>query len=85
MYLNEPSIYKCVWESVSHVQLLLTWCTIARFSRQEYGNRLPFPPPEGLPDPGIESQSPALQSDFFPSEPRYAIYNYRVNNLWTYK
>ena len=33
------------------------------FSRQEYWNRLPFPPPGYLPDPGIEPGSPALQAD----------------------
>ena len=33
------------------------------FSRQEYWNELPFPSPGDLPDPGIESGSPALQSD----------------------
>ena len=33
------------------------------FSRQEYWNGLPFPSPGDLPDPGIESGSPALQSD----------------------
>ena len=30
------------------------------FSRQEYWSRLPFPPPDDLPDPGIEPKSPAL-------------------------
>ena len=35
------------------------------FSRQEYWNRLPFPPPGDLPDPGIESASPALQADLY--------------------
>ena len=38
------------------------------FSRQEYWSGLPFPPPEDLPDPGIESASlisPALAGDFF--------------------
>ena len=29
------------------------------FSRQEYWNRLPFPPPGDLPTPGIETKSPA--------------------------
>ena len=32
-----------------------------RFSRQEYWSGLPFPSPGGLPDPGIEPRSPALQ------------------------
>ena len=33
------------------------------FSRQVYWSGLPFPSPGGLPDPGIEPGSPALQSD----------------------
>ena len=32
-------------------------------------NELPFPPPGDLPNPGIESGSPALQADSLPSEP----------------
>ena len=30
------------------------------FSRQEYCNGLPFPPPEDIPNPGIKPTSPAL-------------------------
>ena len=30
---------------------------------------MPFPSPKDLPDPGIESRSPALQADTLPSEP----------------
>ena len=37
------------------------------FSRQEYWSGLPFP--GGLPNPGIKSESPALQTDALPSEP----------------
>ena len=44
--------------------------------QQEYWSGLPFPPPENLPDPGIEtasSVSPALADGFFttkaPGEP----------------
>ena len=37
------------------------------FSRQEYWNRLPFPPPGDLPNPGIELGSPALQADSLPT------------------
>ena len=33
------------------------------FSRQEYWSGLPFPSPGDLPNPGIESRSPALQAD----------------------
>ena len=39
------------------------------FSRQEYWSRLPFPSPGDLPNPGIESRSPALQTDTLLSEP----------------
>ena len=38
------------------------------FSRQEYWSEVPFPPPEDLPDPGIEPMSllpPALAGGFF--------------------
>ena len=38
------------------------------FSRQEYWNGLPSPPPGDLPDPGIEPMSltsPALAGGFF--------------------
>ena len=38
------------------------------FPRQEYWSGLPFPLPRGLPDPGTESGSPALQADSLPSE-----------------
>ena len=39
------------------------------FSRQEYWSGLPFPSPGDLPNPRIESRSPALPADAFPSEP----------------
>ena len=32
------------------------------FSRQEYWGGLPLPPPEDLPDPGIEPKTPAFQA-----------------------
>ena len=38
------------------------------FSRQEYWSGLPFPPPGNLPDPGIESNSPALAGIFVTTE-----------------
>ena len=63
-------------KSLSHVRLFATPCTVAYqalpsmgFSRQEYWSGLPFPSPGDLPDPGIESRSPALQADALPSEP----------------
>ena len=39
------------------------------FPKQEHWGGLPFPSPRGLPDPGIEPGSPALQADSLPSEP----------------
>ena len=39
------------------------------FSRQEYWNGFPFPPPGDLPHPAIEPRSSALQADSLPSEP----------------
>ena len=63
---------------VSCVQLFATLWTVARqaplsmgFPRQENWNGLPFPPPEDLPDPGIEPVSPvspALAGGFFTTE-----------------
>ena len=60
---------------LSRVRLFATPWTVAyqappsmEFSRQEQWNGLPFPSPVGLPDPGIEPRSPALQADALPSE-----------------
>jgi len=39
------------------------------FPRQEYWSGLPFPPPKGLPNPGIKPKSPvstALANGFLP-------------------
>jgi len=54
-------------KSLSRVRLLVTPWAVAHqasqsmgFSRQEYWSGLPFPSPGDLPDPGIESGSPAL-------------------------
>ena len=60
------------------LQLCLTLCdpmdcslpgsSVHRISRQEYWSELPFSPPGGLPDPGIEPtslMSPALAGGFF--------------------
>ena len=46
-------------------KLLCPW----GFSRQEYWNGLPSPPPEDLTNPGIELRSPALQLDSLLTEP----------------
>ena len=64
-----------VKELLSRVQLFATPWTVVHltsvsmeFSRQEYWSGLPFPSTGNLPDPGIETGSPALQVDSLPSE-----------------
>ena len=51
------------------------------FSRQEYWSGLAFPSPGDLPNPGVESASPALAGGFFipepPAKPRVLIKNER--------
>ena len=42
---------------------------LSDFSREEYWNGLPFPPPGDLPNPQIEPTSPALADRFFTTEP----------------
>ena len=80
--MNHILVYKelvhhaCV---LNRVWLFATSWTVAHqaslsmgFSRQEYCSWLLFPPPEDLPDPGIETMSPgspALASRFFATEP----------------
>ena len=61
---------------LSRVRLFVTPWTVAHqappsmgFSGQEYWSGLPFPSPGNLPDPGIESRSPTLQTDALTSEP----------------
>ena len=66
-------------QSLSCVPLFTSPWTVAHqaplsmgFSRQEYWSGLPFPPPGGLPDPGIEPGSPpapALSGGSFTTEP----------------
>ena len=67
--------YACILSHFSNVQLCATLWTVAPqahlsmgFSRQEYWNGLPCPPPEDLPNPGIKPTSlmfPALAGGFF--------------------
>jgi len=55
------------------------------FPKQEYWSGLPSAPPEDLPDPGIETGSPALQADSLSSElPGKTIMRkteYQINNI----
>ena len=54
------------------------------FSRQEYWSGQPFPSPGDLPDPGIETKSPALQA--LPSGPPEKSFNTHlgINKLQRY-
>ena len=74
--LGSPGCVCAVLSRFSHVQLFATLWTLAcqaplsmGFSRQEYWSGWPFPSPGILPNPGIESGSPALQADALTSEP----------------
>ena len=51
------------------------------FSRQEYWSGLSFPAPGDLPDPGLETASPALQANSLLTEPPGKPYIY-VYSLW---
>ena len=59
------------------IRLLCQW----GFSKQEYWSGLPCPPPGDLPNPWIESRSPALQADSLWSEPSGKIKNTGVSSL----
>ena len=68
---NDTDIYKKEKKVklLSRVRLFATPWTVAYhapssigFPRQEYWSGLPFPSPGVLPDPGIESECPALQA-----------------------
>ena len=52
------------------------------FSRQEYWSGFPCPAPGDIPDPGIETKSPALQADSLPTKPTgkpiYIVYLYLI-------
>ena len=55
---------------ISRVRLFATPWTIQsmEFSRPEYWSGELFTSPGDLPNPGIESRSPALQADSLPAE-----------------
>ena len=68
-------LHACMLSCFSHARLFVTLWTIAcqtplsiEFSRQEYWNGVPFPPPGNLSNPGIKPMSltfPALAGGFF--------------------
>ena len=84
----------CVYaQLLSHVWLFATPWTVAcqaslsmGFSRQEYWSGLPFPPPEDLPNPGIEPASPkslaspALAGGFFTTVDALSIFLVKMHS-----
>ena len=74
-YIKHEFPMCCVLSRSSPVRHFATLWTVAHqaplsmgFSRQEYWNGLPCPPPVDLPNPGIEPESllsPALAGGFF--------------------
>ena len=61
--LNLVRLFTTPWTIACQVPLSMG------FPRQECWNRLPFPSPGFLPDPGIKLASPALVGGFFTTEP----------------
>ena len=63
----ENSVYREAWQAIVHQAPLSMG-----LYRQEYWSGLPFPPPGDLPNPGMETASPAppaLAGGFFTAEP----------------
>ena len=57
--LNCVQLFAAPWTVAHQVPLSM------EFFMQEYWNGLPFPPPGDLPNPGIETASPAFIRGFF--------------------
>ena len=64
LWLSSIPLYICTTASISSDVSMSVG-----FSRQEYWSGLPFPSPGDLPNPGLESASPALAGRFFTTEP----------------
>ena len=71
------------------LQLCLTLCDLTvvcqaplsmGFSRQEYWNKLPCPPPGDLPDPVIKPVAPELQADPLPLSHRETPHYYMLKH-----
>ena len=87
--------HACVISHFSRFQLFATLWMVARqtplsmgFSRQEYCNELPHPPPRDLPAPGTEPvllTSPALTGGFFTTSVTWEVQHSTawIHNLTT--
>ena len=80
-------MYACVLSHFSHPTLCNPMhCSppgfsVMGFSRQEYWNGLPCPPPGNLPDPWIQLislMSPALTDKFFITSASWEAQNYHM-------
>ena len=69
-------VYSVVSDSCDPIGCSLQTPLPLEFSRQEYWNGLPCPPPGDLPNPGIKPRSPALQANSLPSEPSGKLRRY---------
>ena len=80
--INHESV-KVKVKVVSNVQLFGSPQTIQsmEFSRSEYWNGQSFPFLGGLPNPGIEPRSPALQAYSLPADPQGKPKNTGVGSL----
>ena len=83
LYLAQHSKCSCMLSCFSDVQLLAALWIVAHqaslskgFSRQDHWIGLSCPPPEDLPDPGIEPRPHTLQADSLPSEPLEKLLDY---------
>ena len=81
-------LLSCLSSHFSHVRVFATLRTIAwqaplsmGFSRQEYRNGLPCPPPGDPPNPGIKPRFPALWVDYLPAQPQGKPKNTGVGSL----
>ena len=66
MCFNRVQLFATLWIIAHQAPLFMG------FSKQEYWSGLPCPPPESLPDPGIERvflTSPTLAGGFFTTSP----------------
>ena len=73
-FLYSSSVYSCHLlissASVRSLPFYPLFCpSLYEFSRQEYWDRLPFPSPGSLPNPGFNPASPALACRFLTTEP----------------
>ena len=68
MIINQTSLFEHLCPVPQSCQSSHQAPLFMGFFRQEYWNRLPFPPPGDLPNPGMEPESPALAGRFFTAE-----------------